>query len=67
MRAARNLQLVDRLPPVRGRYRACVAVSELVWFRVGGPAEVAVPGEQGGEGAEGQTRDRVQAHRAAEG
>lgn len=37
---ARNDSLVDRLPTVRGRYRACVAVSELVWFRVGGPAEV---------------------------
>lgn len=32
--------LRDRLPPVRGRYRACVAISQLVWFRVGGPAEV---------------------------
>ena len=37
---ARNDSLVDRLPIVRGRYRSCVAVSELVWFRVGGPAEV---------------------------
>ncbi len=38
---ARSDTLIDRLPAVRGRYRACVAVSELVWFRVGGPAEVA--------------------------
>ncbi|MBM3506716.1 MAG: UDP-N-acetylmuramate dehydrogenase [Alphaproteobacteria bacterium] len=32
--------LLERLPPVRGRYRACVAISELAWFRVGGPAEI---------------------------
>jgi UDP-N-acetylmuramate dehydrogenase len=32
--------LIDRLPAVRGRYRSCVAIAELVWFRVGGPAEV---------------------------
>src|SRR5438105_628894 len=32
--------LIDRLPPIRGKYRPCVAISELVWFRVGGPAEV---------------------------
>lgn len=38
--AARTLELIDRLPAVRGRYRPCVAISELVWFRVGGPAEV---------------------------
>ena len=34
------LPLVDQLPPVRGKVRPCVAISELVWFRVGGPAEV---------------------------
>ncbi|MDA0654493.1 MAG: UDP-N-acetylmuramate dehydrogenase, partial [Proteobacteria bacterium] len=28
------------IPPARGRLRACVALSELTWFRVGGPAEV---------------------------
>lgn len=28
------------IPPARGRLRPCVALSELTWFRVGGPAEV---------------------------
>ena len=39
---ARNpsLSLLERLPPVRGKYRPCVAIADLVWFRVGGPAEV---------------------------
>lgn len=34
------LPLVERLPPVRGKYRPCVPIADLVWFRVGGPAEV---------------------------
>ena len=34
------LPLVERLPQVRGKYRPCVAIADLVWFRVGGPAEV---------------------------
>lgn len=40
--AARHLPLplIGRLPPVRGKYRPCVAIADLVWFRVGGPAEV---------------------------
>lgn len=32
--------LIERLPPVRGRYREQVLLSGLTWFRVGGPAEV---------------------------
>ncbi len=32
--------LIERLPPVRGRYREQVPLSGLTWFRVGGPAEV---------------------------
>ncbi len=32
--------LIDRLPPVRGRYNACAILSRYTWFRVGGPAEV---------------------------
>lgn len=33
-------ELLKRLPPVRGRLRTDVLLSELTWFRVGGPAEV---------------------------
>ena len=33
--------LIDRLPPVRGRYRENAALDGITWFRVGGPAEVA--------------------------
>ena len=33
-------RLLDRLPPVRGRYGENVALSGVTWFRVGGPAEV---------------------------
>ena len=41
MMAARiEVPLIDRLPLVRGRTRTCVKLSELTWFRVGGPAEV---------------------------
>ena len=32
--------LLDRLPPVRGRYTENVPLAPLTWFRVGGPAEV---------------------------
>ncbi|RMD61234.1 MAG: FAD-binding protein, partial [Alphaproteobacteria bacterium] len=32
--------LIDRLPPVRGRYRAHAPLAAVTWFRVGGPAEV---------------------------
>jgi UDP-N-acetylmuramate dehydrogenase len=32
--------LLDRLPPVRGRYGEKVALAPVTWFRVGGPAEV---------------------------
>lgn len=39
--AARNAsRLIERLPPVRGEYRECVALARFAWFRVGGPAEV---------------------------
>jgi UDP-N-acetylmuramate dehydrogenase len=37
--AARIPDILDRLPPVRGRLRAGVALAPLTWFRVGGPAE----------------------------
>ena len=32
--------LLERLPPVQGRLRACVPLAPVTWFRVGGPAEV---------------------------
>jgi UDP-N-acetylmuramate dehydrogenase len=32
--------LIDRLPPVRGRYRKNAPLASITWFRVGGPAEV---------------------------
>jgi UDP-N-acetylmuramate dehydrogenase len=32
--------LIDRLPPVRGRYRENAPLAAITWFRVGGPAEV---------------------------
>lgn len=32
--------LIERLPQVRGEYRADAPVAQLTWFRVGGPAEV---------------------------
>ena len=42
MMAARRTvpALADRLPPVRGRMRAGVALAPLTWFRVGGPADI---------------------------
>lgn len=36
----RSDHLVDRLPPVRGRYTADAPLAPTTWFRVGGPAEV---------------------------
>jgi UDP-N-acetylmuramate dehydrogenase len=32
--------LLDRLPPVRGRYSPGVRLADQTWFRVGGPADV---------------------------
>lgn len=32
--------LIERLPTVRGEYRADASIAQLTWFRVGGPAEV---------------------------
>jgi UDP-N-acetylmuramate dehydrogenase len=42
MMAARHHtpHLLDRLPPVRGRYTADGSLANITWFRVGGPAEV---------------------------
>ncbi len=42
MMAAETLTpgLLDRLPPVRGRYSAGAPLDRITWFRVGGPAEV---------------------------
>jgi UDP-N-acetylmuramate dehydrogenase len=40
MPAARAMQLLDRLPPVRGRLTADAPLAPVTWFRVGGPAEV---------------------------
>lgn len=42
MMAARHASphLLDRLPPVRGRYTADAPLAQVTWFRVGGPAEV---------------------------
>ncbi len=40
MAAPRELRLVDRLPKVRGTYRANANLGQYTWFRVGGPAEV---------------------------
>ncbi len=42
MMAARRADrdLIDRLPPVRGRYAKNVPLAPITWFRVGGPAEV---------------------------
>ncbi len=35
-------QLLDRLPPLRGRVSSRVSLAAISWFRVGGPAEVMV-------------------------
>jgi UDP-N-acetylmuramate dehydrogenase len=37
---ARSADLLDRLPPVRGRLTANAPLAPVTWFRVGGPAEV---------------------------
>jgi UDP-N-acetylmuramate dehydrogenase len=34
------MNLMDRLPPVRGKLEASVTLAPFTWFRVGGPAEV---------------------------
>jgi UDP-N-acetylmuramate dehydrogenase len=34
------MTLIDRLPPVRGKLEAGIALAPYTWFRVGGPAEV---------------------------
>lgn len=41
--------LIDRLPPVRGRYTPCAILSRYTWFRVGGPAEVFFRPEDAGD------------------
>ena len=38
--AISNPSLINRLPPVRGRYSENAPLAPLTWFRVGGPAEV---------------------------
>ncbi|TVR98745.1 MAG: UDP-N-acetylmuramate dehydrogenase [Rhodospirillales bacterium] len=40
MTGAAPSSLLDRLPPVRGRYTADVPLAPVTWFKVGGPAEV---------------------------
>lgn len=40
MAATLEPRLLDRLPTVRGRYSEHVPLSNVTWFRVGGPAEV---------------------------
>ena len=35
-------RLIDRLPPVHGRYEEDVSLARITWFRVGGPAEVVL-------------------------
>lgn len=37
---AHTPSLIDRLPPVRGRYSEASPLSRVTWFGVGGPAEV---------------------------
>ncbi|MHA1114163.1 MAG: UDP-N-acetylmuramate dehydrogenase [Alphaproteobacteria bacterium] len=36
----RTARLIDRLPPVRGRYTENAPLNRTTWFRVGGPAEI---------------------------
>ena len=40
MTARRAQNLIERLPPVRGRLTAEAPLAPVTWFRVGGPAEV---------------------------
>jgi UDP-N-acetylmuramate dehydrogenase len=42
MAARRPTHLIDRLPPIRGRAQADVALAPSAWFRVGGAAEILV-------------------------
>jgi UDP-N-acetylmuramate dehydrogenase len=39
---ARSSELVDTLPPLRGRVQASAPLAPFTWFRVGGPAEVLI-------------------------
>src|SRR3546814_10206295 len=41
-----DLHLVERLPPVRGRYTVDAPLAPVTWFRVGGPAEVLFRSEE---------------------
>ena len=41
MTKSSSSRLLDRLPPVRGRYTENAPLAGITWFRVGGPAEVA--------------------------
>lgn len=34
------MSLVNRLPPVRGKYIEAAPLADVTWLRVGGPAEV---------------------------
>lgn len=48
MAAATLPRLLDRLPPVRGRYSENADLAKITWFRVGGPAEVSFrPADRG--------------------
>jgi UDP-N-acetylmuramate dehydrogenase len=40
MAVTKNSRLIDRLPELRGSYRADVSMAGVSWFKVGGPAEV---------------------------
>jgi UDP-N-acetylmuramate dehydrogenase len=40
MAVLKQPNLIDRLPPVRGRIDAGVSLSPMTWLRVGGPAEI---------------------------
>jgi UDP-N-acetylmuramate dehydrogenase len=40
MARRRITSLIERLPPVRGRYSEDASLAGITWFRVGGPAEV---------------------------
>ncbi|MGH7081301.1 MAG: UDP-N-acetylmuramate dehydrogenase, partial [Acetobacteraceae bacterium] len=40
--AVRSRNLIEALPPVRGRATANAPLAPFTWFRVGGPAEVLV-------------------------
>ena len=40
MAPQREQSLIERLPPVRGRYEVRAPLGRLTWFRVGGPADV---------------------------